>query len=515
MLRRFFSITFVFLLYLTSFSESKLNFHFNTSRGYIEYTNLSSGLKYGLNFSGSRSHLDLPEGRYKFQFFSPDYHPEERLITSDDTFQSYRIDLERKVSTFFISAIESRKQEVYLSDKPVNMGKTLDDSKIIFYKDDVPVKSLDISSLLEPIRLDHGYYDISLIRGNETIFRVQRFPINDRGGKFINFFTSPPQVNIKGFLKVDDMFLGGGKVIFTDVDNNTYSMISNFSGEFSGFLPAKKYRIKVERFGYRLKDEVNLLYDFTSTAASYNLPLELEEILSSIGGRVFDDQDSPVDNAKVTIKIDGISTETSTDNYGRFNGETGAGLVFIKVEKDGYFHHGIVQRIEKSSTISNLEIKVTRKLFSLSGIISDGVAPVKKQRLDLIDSQGKRVFSTLSGDNGFFEFLDIPATEEFYIKSSVKGYTPYYSDPLTLDKNKRGFNVILNPAGSRVVLQILDESDTPIGDTTLLVEGTEISTDLNGMIYVEPTSLPLKVSLNGMNKTIEIDGAKEIYELRF
>ena len=515
MLRRFFSITLIFLLYLTSFSENKLIFHFNSNRGYIEYTNIDSGIKYGFNFSNGRSQLDLPNGRYKFQFFSPDYYPEERIITADESFQSYKIDLEKKESTFFVSVIESRKQEVYLSDKPVNVGRALENSKIIFYRNDTPISSLEVNALLEPVKLEHGYYDISLVRGEETIFRVQRFPVNDRNGKFINFFTSPPQVNVKGVMKVGNMLLGGAVVTFKDVDNNSYSMTSNFSGEFSGFLPAKKYIIKVDRFGYKLKKEVNLIYDFTSTAVSYNLPLELEEIASTIGGRVFDDLGEPINNAKVTIKIEGVSTETTTDSYGRFKGKTGAGLVFIKVEKEGYFHHGIVQRIEKSSTISNLEIKVGRKLFSLRGIISDGISPVKKQRLDLIDSKGRRFDSTLSGDNGFFEFLDIPATEEFYIKAAVSNYNPYYSEPFSLDKNINNFNIILNPSGNRVVLQILEESRRPVGDTPIKIDGEERVTDINGMVYIEPSATPFLVSLGDIEKTVEIDNTNEIYELIF
>lgn len=515
MLRKFFLITCIFLLYNISFSENKLNFIFNVSRGYMEYTNLDTQVKYGLNYSGGRASLDLEEGRYKFQFFSPDYHTKELLITSDGSYRSYSVELERRESAFFISIIESRKQEVYLSERPINRGRALEGATIIFYQNNEPVKSLEVKSLLEPLNLEHGYYDISLVMGSKTIFRIQRFPINDKGGKFINFFASPPQVNVKGRLKVGEMSLGGAKVTFTDVDNNSYSMKSDFSGEFSGYLPAKKYQLKVERFGYKLKEEVNLLYDFTSQTSPYNLRLELEEVPSVIGGRVFDDLGDPIEEARVTMKTEDQVFETFTDSYGRFTGETPAGIVFIKVDKGGYFHHGIVQKIEKSSTISNLEIRVARQVFSLRGIVSDGVSPIKRRKLDLIDEEGRRFDSTLSGDNGYFEFLDIPATRNFYIYTSVEGYKNYSSESFILEEDEENFNIILDPLGSKVVLQIMEEPNLPLEETTVLINGKEETTDINGMIYTEPSATPLTVSVRGVTKTLEITDKQEIYELRF
>ncbi len=515
MLRKFFLITCIFLLSTITFSENKLNFIFNINRGYMEYTNLDTQVKYGLNFSGGRSSLNLEEGRYKFQFFSPDYHTKEMLITSDGNYRSYSVELERRESSFFISIIESRKQEVYLSDKPISRGRALEGAKLIFYRNNEPVKSLEIHSLLEPLSLEHGYYDISLVMGDKSIFRVQRFPINDKGGKFINFFASPPQVNVRGVLKVGEMSLGGAKVTFTDVDNNSYSMNSNFSGEFSGYLPAKKYQLKVERFGYKLKEEVNLLYDFTSQVSPYDLRLELQEVPSIIGGRVFDDLGAPIEEARVTMKTEDQVFETFTDSYGRFSGETPAGIIFIKVEKNGYFHHGIVQKIEKSSTISNLEIRVSRQIHSLRGIISDGVSPIKRKKLDLIDEEGRRFDSTLSGDNGYFEFLDIPATRNFYIHTRVKGYKDYSSEPFILKENQEDFNIILAPLGSKVVLHLMKEPNLPLEEATVLINGKEETTDANGMIYTEPSTTPLTVSVSGVTRTLELSDKQEIYELKF
>lgn len=516
MLRKFFLITFIFLLSIVSFSENKLNFILNVDRGYLEYTDLETQVKYGLNFSGGQAGLNLDEGKYKFQFFSPDYHTKELFVTSDGSFRSYRVDLQKKESDFFISVIESRKQEVYISDKPVNIGKFLEGGELIFYQSGEPVKSVEINSMLEPVKLEHGYYDISLLAKGKTIFRVQRFPINENGGKFINFFASITQVNVRGMLKVGNMSLGGAEITFTDVDNNSYTMTSNFSGSFDGYLPARKYRVKVDRFGYQLKDEVDLIYNFTTNASPYDLNLELIEVPSVIAGRVFDDQYTPLEEAVVTMKSGDITYETLTDNYGRFRGETPAGLVFIRVEKDGFFHHGVVQKVEKSSTVSNLEIKIARRLFSIRGIMSDGVSPVKRKRIDLVDTDGRRFDSTLSGDNGYFEFLDIPATMEFYIISSVEGHADYSSEPFSLEGNMAGFNIILEPIGSKVVLQILDSAtNTPIGNTSISVNGINIETDNNGMVYTEPSDIPVTVSVKGQVQTLGLIEGQEIYEVVF
>ena len=437
------------------------------------------------------------------------------LITSDGSYRSYNVDFQNKSSTFFISIMESRKQEVYLSDKPINTGTVLEGGELIFYQNGEPVNSIKVASILEPLDLEHGYYDISLISKGDTIFTVQRFPINDNSGKFINFFASGSQVNVKGVLRVDNMSLGGAKVTFTDVDNNSYSMNSNFSGEFNGYLPARKYRLKVEIFGYQLKKEVNLLYDFTSNITSYELNLELKEIPSIVRGRVFDDQSIPLNDALVTIKTEGKAFETYTDNYGRFAGETNAGLVFIKVEKEGFFHHGVVQKVEKSSTLSNLEIKITRKLFSLRGIISDGVSPIKRKRLDLIDENGRRFASTLSGDNGYYEFLDIPATKTFHIKSNIFGYKYFSSEPFVLKETNEAYNIILNPLGNKVVLQILNNDNTPLKEASVTINEMKFVTDINGMIYAEPSNLPVVVSVKGSYLTLDVIEGQYIYQLIF
>jgi hypothetical protein len=508
-------LTFLFsaILFAGQKKDGSASFYFNIPNGYIEYTNIYDQSKTGVNFTEGKSMIDLPPGNYKFQFFSPTYIPLERVITVSREYQSYNINFQKKSGDFLISLRKNSKNEIYFSEEPPDTGHTLKNISILFYKNGKLIKNIYCDSFLEKVNLDFGQYDIFIKNNEKTLMRVQRFPIKEENENYLNIFIKPSEVFMEGTLKIDDMYLGGGEVIFTNVENNSYTLTSDFSGKFSGKIPSGKYKVSVKKFGYSLKKEKQLLYDFTEEDEKFNLNLELEESPSFIEGRIVDEKNTPVSGAEITIKNGEKKEKHFTDNFGKFNGKSYPGLVVIEVKKEGFFSKGLVRRIEKFSTLSNLKIDIKRKKYKISGILSDGIRAIKSEKIDLINSSGVRFASTLSGDNGYFEFLDIPGTEIFNINIKNSNFIPYTSKNITLTKDVSNFNLILKRKSRQVILEIMDESGKPLGNKTISIEGISLSTDSNGITYLATDSDVIILVYENQKKTLSLDEEKTVYKI--
>ncbi|WP_319369871.1 carboxypeptidase-like regulatory domain-containing protein [uncultured Ilyobacter sp.] len=518
MVKKVFAIIFIFLfsavLWADERKDGTVSFYFNTSKGYIEYTDMSDQSKDGINFTDGKTILDLKPGNYKFQFFSPSYFSVERIISISREYQSYNIDLPKKSGDFFVSVKKSSKNEIYFHQDPPDTNHILKDVSILFYKDGELLKTIYSDSFLKRVNLDFGQYDIVVKELDKTLMRIQRFPINEKYGEYLNFFIKPLEVFVDGFLKINDMYLGGADIIFTDVENNSYTLTSDFSGKFSGNVPPKKYKLSIKKFGYFLKEDNQLIYDFTDENNKFSLNLELEEAPSFIEGRIIDDRNSPVPYAEIVIKDGDIEKKSFADSFGRFRGTAKSGLVLIRVDKDGFFSNGLVRRIEKFSTISNLEIQLKRKLYKVSGVLSDGVKPIKSQKIDLISPGGKRIASTLSGENGYFEFLDIPATDIFKVSVKISDFKPYSSPEISLKEDINNFNIIMNRGSRQVILEITDNSDIPIKNSPFTLDNKIIKSDSNGIISYQTPSEEINLLYKNQKKKISLEKERSVYKIQ-
>lgn len=517
MIKKIFAIILTFLfsavLMAGQKEEGSASFYFNIPKGYIEYTNIYDHSKNGVSFSQGKAIIDLRPGNYKFQFFSPTCYPLERVITVSREYQSYNINFQKKSGDFFVSLRKSDKNEIYFSEEPPDSSRSLKDISILFYKGKKLIKEVTCDSFIEKVTLDFGQYDILVKNSEKTLMRIQRFPINERKENYLNIFIKPSEVFVEGTLKIDDMYLGGGEVLFTNVENRSFSLTSDFSGKFKGKIPSGKYRVSVKKFGYSLKKERQLLYDFTKEDGKFNLNLELEEAPSFIEGRVVDEKNNPVHNSEVTIKNGEKKEKYFTDNFGKFSGMSNPGLAVIQVEKEGFFSKGIVRRVEKFSTISNLKIQIKKKKYSISGILSDGIRAIKSEKIDLINSSGVRFASTLSGNNGYFEFLDIPGTEKFYISIKKIGFIPYTSREFVLTENITNFNPILKKRSRQIILEIMDEEGKPLKNKEISIGGTTLETDSNGIASVTSDSDTLILVYKEQKKTLLLDKNRSVYKI--
>ena len=517
MLKKVFAIIFIFLfsslLWADEKKDGSVSFYFNTPRGYVEYTDMSDQSKNGINFTDSKALLDLKPGNYKFQFFSPSYFSVERIISVSREYQSYNIDLQKKSGDFFISVKKNTKNQLYFQKESPDTTHILTDVSILFYKEGELIKTVYSDSFLKRVNLDFGQYDIVVKELDKILMRVQRFPINERYGEYLNFSVKPLEVFVEGVLKIEDMYLGGADIIFTDVENNSYTLTSDFSGKFSGNIPSKKYKLSIKKFGYFLREENQLIYDFTDENKKFTLNLELEESPSFIEGRIIDDSNSPVQNAEISIKDGDKEKKSIADNFGRFRGTAKPGLVLIRVDKEGFFSHGLVRRVEKFSTISNLEIQLKRKMYKISGVLSDGVKPIKSQKIDLVSPGGKRLASTLSGENGYFEFLDIPATDTFKVSVKIPDFKTYNSREMTLKEDINNFNIIMNRGSRQIILEVTDSSGAPVKNSVFTLDNKNITSDSNGIIsYITPSD-EISLVYKNQKKKISLDREKTIYKI--
>lgn len=503
-----------FLLSFLALANSKLTLKINSDKGIVQFIDLNSGDKNYLNFNNGSITTDLTNSRYKVIVFSPNYDNYETIIALEDEHKAFKIDLSMKSFDFFVSSYSSNSSSYSFSDTALAREHLLN-INILFYKGEELVKTIYMDSPLKKINLDIGEYSLKFLREKELIYTLNSFVVEEDLEPFLNFFLNFSSIEIRGHVFREKLSLGGVDVVFTDVDNNSYTFKTDFSGRFLGYLPSRKYKVSIDRYGYKLKADQDLIYNFIDNNSFEYLDLEVVEVKSLIKGSVVDDLGETIKDASVDIKVDDKVFNLTSDSYGRFQWEVDPGIVFIKAKKDGYSHRGIVERVEKASTLSNLQITMRRNLFYIKGIITTGVIPIKKERIDIITSEGERIASTLSGNNGYFEFFDIPASEGIFIKSAIEGYQPFSSDEMSLDKNIENFTIILNNNNEEAVILITNEVGDPYRDTSLLINNTAHVTDHNGMLYLSLESGVASITLDSKKQDLTVDKNNNFYRVQF
>ncbi len=198
-----------------------------------------------------------------------------------------------------------------------------------------------------------------------------------------------------------------------------------------------------------------------------------------------------------------------SDDFGNFSTSTLPGLLFIKVEKDGYKAFGVVTKLERFSTLSGLKFFLTPYLSNISGIIGNSFNPLSDIHLTLRNSQGEVVANTISNKNGYYEFSDIKINNNYFISVGLQSYKHYYSDIFTLEKddiiNK---NIILQGRKIRIHLELLRSSKIPLHNQEVIIEGITYKTDTNGFLLLElpenKKNIDIEIKSYGYQKQIDL-----------
>ena len=57
-----------------------------------------------------------------------------------------------------------------------------------------------------------------------------------------------------------------------------------------------------------------------------------------------------------------------------------SGIITILAQKNSFFQNGVVRKIEKNSSITNIEIPLSKIRYSITGIVTNGIKALDKIR---------------------------------------------------------------------------------------------------------------------------------------
>lgn len=256
-------------------------------------------------------------------------------------------------------------------------------------------------------------------------------------------FSKADTVIVTGTVQADNMNIGGTEISFINSRNKGYTVTTDFLGKFTAYIPKGEYRIKTNKFGYSLDKKNALVYQFYSTGKPYNIIINLHEISSFIEGRVIDEKGSPISKAEITVKNGTETSKIETDEFGKFRKRVDAGIVTLICKKNGFIQNGLIRKIDRQSSITNLEIILNKSKFNVEGVVTDGVKALINIPVTLHDEDINKISTVLSNENGYYEFNGIEGDKDVFISISDPNYKRFKTPLFRLDKNINDKNLIL------------------------------------------------------------------------
>ncbi len=424
-------------------------------------------------------------------------------VTFDQLKGLHQIDIKSDYYTtrkFFTEMNNDKEIIVYLDNKDVNFTFALgrgDDLIYTFEENEIeyPIGNAVVNIIKDnqlfytfdymgkPLEffLKEGKYTIEIF----TVFRepyiIKDLYLNPEKNKQINISLPISLSQIEGRLISNNSYLGGVTITFIDQGENSYSFKSNIQGFFKGTLPPNIYRVKVNKKGYFVNEDLTL--DFSNSDQKYKPIIEVAEIPSIIKGYVFDTKGKPLKNSKLEIKNNGNDLTAYTSMDGSYNLEVEKGLVFIKSNAKGYYPSGKIERVEAFSTKSISDIIVQERYSTISGTVTNGILPLSSVRINLYNEKGEFIASTLTSSNGFYRFDDVKIVDRYYVKVDNNKYLPYESSIFSVEeKVVRNFNILLNDNNVNFVIELTSVNGTDREGVEVLVNGLKYRSDLNGII---------------------------------
>lgn len=503
-----------FTLVMKSINTSYITFEFPINDGLIEYREIGTNKYIKVPFSENLKSIEFLQGTYEFIFSTKSSIKNKQILNFNNKSEHIFIDIKFPKNNFFIIGNASKNKEINFFKDNISKISPLKNTNLVIFQNGKIKKKIKLKNTFVPIKLKDGIYDFMIENEFYPNLYFKNLKLNSTVNKNIVISIPNIEVAIKGVIKNNDQFVGGAKISFTDVDNNSYETTTTFGGHFFLNLPPKKYKISLKKPGFLLKNNQNLIYDFTTPKEVYKLNLETEEVLSNIKGIITDDKGIAIQNANIIINNSSKIIHLKSDDFGNFSTPILPGLLFIKVEKKGYKAFGIVIKLERFSNLSGLNISLTPYLSNISGIISNNFTPLSNLNLTLRNLQGEAVANTVSNQNGYYEFSDIKINENYFISIGTQTYQYYYSDVFILTKddivNK---NIILQSRKIRIHLELLKNSNTPLNNENIIIEGVSYKTDSNGFllldlpedtesinIYIKSYGYQKKINLNSISK---------------
>lgn len=121
-----------------------------------------------------------------------------------------------------------------------------------------------------------------------------------------------------------------------------------------------------------------------------------------------------------------------------------SGIITILAQKNSFFQNGVVRKIEKNSSITNIEIPLSKIRYSITGIVTNGIKALDKIELQLVNEDNSKITTTYSDENGYFEFYKIPSNRKVFILVLKDNKILKKTELIDLNKDIKDFNIILD-----------------------------------------------------------------------
>lgn len=501
-------------LVLQPLKLSTATFSFSSSTGTIKFREVGTTYFKEVPFFKKIKQLILPFGTYEFIFTNGEKIKTRKLVTLSKDNLQVNVSFKGQPLQFFLLGILGTKKDISFLAKGLTKFTSLSGSTITIFKDSKIVKEIKFTDSFIPLELLEGRYDF-LIKGpsnDNTLFKGVLLRKDSKRSILIEV----PSIKtfISGVVKEESQLLGGVKVILTDVYNNKFETTTTFTGKFSIQVPPRKYKITIEKPGFTLNKDQNLIYDFSIPNYSYKVSLRAVELPSSISGEIFDLNGESLNGVTLTITSGGKNKKINTDKFGKFSCEVQPGFLFIKAEKEGYKAYGKIIKLERFSKLSSIQIKLMPFLINISGIVQDHISPIKEIPLVLKDIKGNQVAVTKSNENGFYEFPDIDINNKYFISVGGTSYRYFQTSSFKPTKeDMKDKNILLVDKKPRFFIHFKDLEKKSLPKVNVLINNRTYTTDTNGFLLLQlregTSKLLIEIPKYKFTKKIDREGFTE------
>lgn len=332
---------------------------------------------------------------------------------------------------------------IFSFSKDISFKFNVPVGKIEYFKmNDLNTQSQDFYDSTVTLKLDKTEY--YFLFTSENYSSIQKVIDVDKVTQplEINFYKNETSI-VKGKVKSDDSVLGDVQLYFTDAKNHTFNFSTNIYGEYVAYLPPGNYKVSIRKSGYISKDNEEIIYDFSYKAIPYVLNFSLEELPSFIQGHIIDENGLAIPFPEVSIKSGNNITKVIGDNEGIFKLPVKSGIISILGQKKGFLQNGVVKKIDRNVFINNIEIQLTRARYSITGTVLNDTQALKNIKLELVGEDFNKIASTVSSENGFFEFYKISGEQKVFILVFKDNKIIKKSELINLNQDINNFNILI------------------------------------------------------------------------
>ena len=495
--------------------DAEATFNFNTLEGNVSFRIMPYDTFFKeYKFKGKVLSINIPYGKYEIEIVSNGYKPMNKIVNIDHQIcnESFNLVPNNKMFSFYVAAGDESgvkySDTLKTSAYPVVMKNTT----INMFVNNTLEKTIIFDGTEFSTSVPYGVYDIEVKNSLADTFTIENVEFNESTPAKIIFSLKQMFATVSGFVKLGSYFTGGITITFSDNLGNEYSAISDIDGSYSIKVPARSYTVGVSKEGYSIRDRAGLSVNASLPNETYKCDVDIEEIRSIINGKISSLDGSPVPNARVIIKVEKDETVTYSDDNGRYSASINSGLAFIKIDKPGFKSKGNVKTVNKFSTITGVDFVLEEIYASVDGVVTNGISPLENISIKLLDSNKQVVSKTISKANGSFSFSGIKSISDYYISITTDNYTDYISPLIKISYDPvKNYNITLQKNSLTVIYEVKDESNNPLTDFEIKIDGEFCKTDITGFVEKEyrisdmPKNITIQEDKSGFNTTITLD----------